>query len=70
MAAEMVVLGSRERMVVPGVCTQQRKPLLGIELKLFLPSHSAILFTCCQSEKGSLCPFLRGQKIDLKGVKQ
>lgn len=69
MAAEMVVVGSRERMAVPRVCTRQRKPLLGIELKLFLAPHPAMLFTCCESEKGSPCPFPSGQKVDLKGVK-
>lgn len=69
MAVEMVVGGSRERTAVPRVCALQRRPLLGIEWKLFPPPNSATLFTCCQSEKGSPCPFPRGQKTDLKGVK-
>lgn len=69
MAVEMVVGGSRERTAVPRVCALQRRPLLGIEWKLFPPPDPAMLFTCCQSEKGSPCPFPRGQKTDLKGVK-
>lgn len=69
MAAEIVVGGSRERTAVPRVCTHLRRPFLGIEWKLFCSPHPDMLFTCCQSEKGSPCPFPRGQKIDLKGVK-
>lgn len=60
MAAEIVVGGSGERTAVPRVCTQQRRPLRGIEAKLF---------TCCQSGKGSPCPFPTGQKLDLKVIK-
>lgn len=69
MAAEMVAGGSRERTAVPRVCTQQRRPSLQIEGKLFCSPHPDMLLICCQNGKGSPCPFPRGQKINQKGVK-
>lgn len=62
MAAEIVVGGSGKRTAVPRVCTQQRRPLLGIEWKLSaLPT-----LTCClpvaRVGKVPLAPVLEGRR--------
>lgn len=61
--------GKRGKDSSPQSVHSARRPLLGIEWKLFCSPHPDILFTCCQNGKGSPCPFPREQKIDLKGVK-